>query len=75
MRLLSNLHVKGKSAVLPDRAIRSQSHYFIYRPCKILLISRMVKWTTNKYISKRWHKRVTFTTLSLYMWRGTGSNK
>ena len=35
MRLLSNLHVKGKPAVLPDRAIRSQSHYFIYRPCII----------------------------------------
>jgi len=33
MRLLSNLHVKGKPAVLPDRAISSQSHYFIYRPC------------------------------------------
>jgi len=33
MRLLSNLHVKGKPAVMPDRAIRSQSHYFIYRPC------------------------------------------
>jgi len=33
MRLLSNLHVKGKPAVLPDRAICSQSHYFIYRPC------------------------------------------
>ena len=32
MRLLSNLHVKGKPAVLPDRAIRWQSHYFIYRP-------------------------------------------
>jgi len=32
MRLLSNLHVKGKLAVLPDRAIRRQSHYFIYRP-------------------------------------------
>ena len=32
MRLLSNLHVKGKPAVLPDRAIRRQSHYFIYRP-------------------------------------------
>ena len=31
MRLLSNLHVKGKPAVLPDRAIRRQSHYFIYR--------------------------------------------
>ena len=32
MRLLSNLRVKGKPAVLPDRAIRRQSHYFIYRP-------------------------------------------
>jgi len=32
MRLLSNLHVKGKPAVLPDRAICGQSHYFIYRP-------------------------------------------
>jgi hypothetical protein len=27
--------VKGKSAVLPDRAICRQSHYFIYRPRKI----------------------------------------
>jgi len=36
MRLLSNLHVKGKPAVLPDRAIRGQSHYFIYRPCNYL---------------------------------------
>jgi len=32
MRLLSNLHVKGKPAVLPDRAVRRQSRYFIYRP-------------------------------------------
>jgi len=32
MRLLSNLHVKGKPAVLSDCAIRKQSHYFIYRP-------------------------------------------
>ena len=32
MRLLSNLQVKGKPAVLPDRAIRGQSHYFIHRP-------------------------------------------
>ena len=32
MRLLSNLHVKGKPAVLPDHAICRQSHYFIYRP-------------------------------------------
>jgi len=32
MRLLSNLHVKGKPALLPDRAISRQSHYFIYRP-------------------------------------------
>jgi hypothetical protein len=28
--------VKGKPAVLPDRAIRRQSHYFIYRPRIIL---------------------------------------
>jgi len=33
MRLLSNLHVKGKPADFPDLAIRSQSHYFIYTPC------------------------------------------
>ena len=32
MRLLSNVHVKGKPAVLPGRAIRRQCHYFIYRP-------------------------------------------
>ena len=38
MRLLSNLHVKGKPAVLPDRAIRGQSHYFIYRPCVYIYI-------------------------------------
>jgi len=31
LRLLSNLLVKGKPSVLPDRAIRRQSHYFIYR--------------------------------------------
>jgi len=28
--------VKGKPAVLPDRAIRRQSHYFIYRPRTIM---------------------------------------
>jgi len=44
MRLLSNLHVKGKPAVLPGRAIRRQSHYFIYRPRR----------TTQKY--KEQHK-------------------
>jgi hypothetical protein len=38
MRLSSNLHVKGKPAVLPDRAIRRQSHYFIYRPRTLLII-------------------------------------
>jgi len=32
MRLLSNLHVKGKPAVLLNHGIRGQSHYFIYRP-------------------------------------------
>jgi len=31
MRLLSNLHVKGNPEVLPDRAIRRQFRYFIYR--------------------------------------------
>ena len=36
MRLLSNLHVKGKPGVLPDREIHSQSHYFIYRPYILL---------------------------------------
>ena len=40
MRLLSNLHVKGKPAVLPDREIRSQSHYFIYRPCMYVKFGR-----------------------------------
>jgi len=40
MRLLSNLHVKGKPAVLPDRAIRRQSHYFIYRPRIIIYVHR-----------------------------------
>ena len=39
MRLLSNLHVKGKPAVLPDRAIRRQSHYFIYRPRKAYVLT------------------------------------
>ena len=38
MRLLSNLHVKGKPAVLPDRAIRSQPDYFSYRPCVCVYI-------------------------------------
>ena len=28
MILLSNFPVKGKPAVLPDRAVRNQSHYF-----------------------------------------------
>ena len=36
MRLLS-IHVKVKPAVLPDLAIRRQSHYFIYRP-RVLLV-------------------------------------
>jgi len=37
MRHLSNLQVKDKPAVLPDRAIRRQSHYFIYRPRNVFL--------------------------------------
>jgi len=32
MRRSPTLHMKGEPAVLPDRAIRRQSHYFIYRP-------------------------------------------
>ena len=44
MRLLSNLHVKGKPAVLPDRALRRQSHYLIYRP-RMLII-----WQSDKVL-------------------------
>ena len=33
MGILTNLHVKGKTAVLPERAIRGQSHYFINTHC------------------------------------------
>jgi len=47
MRLLSNLHVKGKPAVLPDRAIRRQSLYFIYRP-RILLSQVYCVWQVVK---------------------------
>ena len=32
MRRLPTLHMKDEPAVLPDRAIRMQSHYFMYRP-------------------------------------------
>jgi len=32
MRRLPTPQVKGEPAVLPDRATRRQSHYFIYRP-------------------------------------------
>ena len=48
MRLLSNL--KGKPAVLPDRAIRRQSHYFIYRPrtsFSMLMLAAMVEFQTG----------------------------
>ena len=48
MRLLSNLRVKGKPAVLPDRAIRRQSHYFIYR----LRIPRKQEGTTLMQLEK-----------------------
>jgi len=44
MRILSNLHVNGKPAVLPDRAIRRQSHYFIYRPRKAAYTVAMSYW-------------------------------
>jgi len=49
MRLLSNLHVKGKPAVLPDRAIRRQSHYFIYRP-RICVCTWFLKQVTFNLI-------------------------
>jgi len=42
MRPLPTLHVKGEPAVLPDRAIRRQSHYFIYR----LSVSKLESWYT-----------------------------
>jgi len=48
MRLLSNLHVKGKPAVLPDRAIPRQSHYFIYRP-RIDFYKYMWKLSFDEY--------------------------
>ena len=32
MRRLPTLRVQGEPALLPDGAIRRQSHYFIYRP-------------------------------------------
>ena len=63
MRLLSNLQVKGKPAVLPDRAIRSQSHYFIYRPCILghaclvhIIFGNVIstKTKTNWYVLKKW---------------------
>jgi len=47
MRFLSNLHVKGKPAVLQDRAIRRHSHYFIYRPRITLLATIKVPKLTN----------------------------
>ena len=50
MRLLSNLHVKGKPVVLSDRAIRRQSHYFIYRP-------RVIRSTTNNILRVLWVMR------------------
>jgi len=54
MRLLSNLRVKGKPAVLPDRAIRRQSHYFIYRPriCVIYVGSYTASHSRRKQSSK-----------------------
>ena len=53
MRLLSNLHVKGKPAVLPDRAIRGQSHYFIYRPCMLNKFQNIY----TAYSKKKEHKK------------------
>ena len=48
MRLLSNLHVKGKPAVLPDRAIRRQSHYFIYRPRINMILGDNIPLSNNE---------------------------
>jgi len=39
MSRLPTLHVKDEPAVLPDRAISRQSHYFIYRPLKFNLLA------------------------------------
>jgi len=38
MRHLPNLLMKGEPPVLPDRAIRRQSQYFIYRPRIYIII-------------------------------------
>jgi len=54
MRLLSNLHVKGKPAVLSDRAIRRQSHYFIYRPRKPEGISHLEDLGTDGSTILKW---------------------
>jgi len=51
MRLLSNLHVKGKPAILPDHAIRRQSHYFIYRPRTLAhLYLRWQEWNRDSCV-------------------------
>jgi len=50
MRLLSNLHVKGEPAVLPDRAIRRQSHYFIYRP-RIYIYIYQLRWSRGSVLA------------------------
>jgi len=56
MRLLSNLHVKGKPAVLPDRAIRRQSHYFIYRPRRL---RPFLQWFVRYLYTTTWQISVT----------------
>jgi len=52
MRLFSNLHVKGKPAVLPDHVISRQSHYFIYRP-RILFLTGNHSLSSSKHSSQK----------------------
>ena len=73
MRLLSNLHVKGKPAVLPDRAIRRQSHYFIYRPRIYIysidgdgIVSLVCKFVTTITITNYTQQDATFLSLFIF---------
>jgi len=54
MRRFPTLHAKGEPAVLPDRAINRQSHYFIYRPLMssmYMYIYIYIMQHTNKHTS------------------------
>ena len=65
MRLLPNLHVKGKPAVLPDREIRRQSHYFIFRPR--IVATRKVIDIDLCYILKRNSRYNSIKTLLYFL--------